>query len=101
MTAAHSPSAQLATLADAAISDFFDSFAARLDDDVAFAPIARANEVDVAAAKSRGRSTTRLVLSPRMRADMVAGLRAWRDADGGRDALIDEIDHDGWRVERR
>jgi glutamate-5-semialdehyde dehydrogenase len=101
MAAAQAAFAELTTVHDDAISGFFDSFAARLDDDVAFAPIAEANDADVAAAKSRGRSTTRLVLSPRMRADMVAGLRGWSDADSGRDSLIDEVAHEGWRVQRR
>jgi glutamate-5-semialdehyde dehydrogenase len=36
-----------------------------------------------------------------MRADMVAGLRGWRDRPGGRDALVEAVDHDGWRVELR
>jgi glutamate-5-semialdehyde dehydrogenase len=92
---------QLAHVDDAAISAFFDEFAARLDDDGTFARIAAANVDDVGAAKAAGRSTTRLVLSHRMRADMVAGLRAWRDAVGGRDALIRTVEHDGWRVEQR
>ena len=51
-----------------------------------FAPIAAANADDVAAAREQGRSTTRLVLSDRMRADMVAGLRTWRDMPSERDA---------------
>jgi glutamate-5-semialdehyde dehydrogenase len=92
---------ELATVSDAAISAFFDHFADRLDDDAAFAPIADANRKDVVAARARGRSTTRLVLSDRMRADMVAGLRMWRDTESGRDTLIDETRHEGWRVERR
>ncbi len=36
-----------------------------------------------------------------MRADMIDGLRSWRDADPSRDALIDTITHDGWTVEQR
>ena len=46
---------------DEAISDFFDVFADRLEDDDSWAPIAAANALDVASAKARGRSTTRLV----------------------------------------
>jgi len=42
-----------------------------------------------------------LILSDQMRADMAAGLRAWRDSPRARDALVDTIKHDGWRVELR
>ncbi len=91
----------LTTIDDDAVTAFFGAFAARLADDVAFETIAAANAGDVESARARGRSTTRLVLSPTMRADMVAGLQAWRDADSGRDAVIDGVAHDGWRVERR
>ncbi len=36
-----------------------------------------------------------------MRADMIAGLRLWRDADLGRDMVERRIEHDGWSVESR
>ena len=101
VTAAHAAFLELGELPDAAITTFFESFAARLEDDHTFAPIAGANAADVAGAAERGRSTTRLVLSPAMRADMVAGLRAWRDAPSGRDTVIEAVAHDGWRVEQR
>jgi glutamate-5-semialdehyde dehydrogenase len=99
--AAHQAFLDLTAVPDAAISAFFDRFAARLADDGAFAPIAVANAADLADARARGRSTTRLELSPRMRADMVAGLRAWRDADAGREVVVERLDHDGWTVEQR
>ena len=92
---------RLATVTDQQVSDFFEAFARRLADDGAFAPIAAANTSDVERARTAGRSTTRLVLSPRMRADMVAGLRAWRDVASARDACIERIEHEGWTVERR
>jgi glutamate-5-semialdehyde dehydrogenase len=93
--------AGMASVGDEAISAFFDSFARRLADDGVFAPIAAANAADVDAARSRGRSTTRLALSDSMRADMVAGLRAWRDAPSVRDREVETIHHEGWRVEQR
>jgi glutamate-5-semialdehyde dehydrogenase len=99
--AAHLAFLAMGRLPDAAITAFFDGFARRLEDDALFAPIATANTEDVARARAQGRSTTRLVLSARMRADMVAGLRTWRDTPPGRDELLDELDHGGWRVERR
>ena len=92
---------QLASVPDAAITDFFERFAARLEDDAVFAPIEAANEVDLARAAERGRSTTRLVLSAEMRADMVRGLRGWRDSTVGRDAVVNSVDHGTWEVEAR
>jgi glutamate-5-semialdehyde dehydrogenase len=91
---------RMGAVTDEQISDFYEEFARRLEDDTVFAPIAAANADDVEAARSRGRSTTRLVLSDRMRADMVAGLRAWRDAPSGRGRVAERIDHDGWTVEQ-
>jgi glutamate-5-semialdehyde dehydrogenase len=88
-------------VSDGAITAFFAGFADRLADDATFAPIAAANADDVSAARARGRSTTRLVLSDKMRADMVAGLRAWRDSSSSRDAVVSTIDHEGWSVEQR
>ncbi len=63
--------ASLRAVTDDQISAFFDGFAARLGDDATFAPIAAANSADVAAASAAGRSTTRLELTAKMRADMV------------------------------
>jgi glutamate-5-semialdehyde dehydrogenase len=91
----------LAAVDDGAITQFYEEFARRLEDDVAFAPIATANEQDVDRARGAGRSTTRLVLSPSMRRGMVEGLRTWRHLPSGRDAVVERIDHAGWRVEQR
>jgi glutamate-5-semialdehyde dehydrogenase len=93
--------ARMGSVTDEAISAFFDGFARRLADDATFAPIAAANDADVEAARQRGRSTTRLVLGPGMRQAMVEGLHGWRDAAGGRDRLLEAVEHDGWRVEQR
>lgn len=98
---AHGAFAELGGASDAAISTFFEEFAARLASDATCAPILAANEADVTDARGRGRSTTRLVLSPKMRADMVAGLRTWRDFPVSRDALVDAVQHDGWTAEVR
>ena len=91
--------AELAGVTDDQITDFFDRFAALLDDDERFAPIADANAADVSSAAARGRSTTRLVLDDRMRSDMVSGLLGWRDSPGRRDGVVDRIDHEAWSVE--
>lgn len=93
--------ASLAEVGDDQITEFFEQFATALEDGERFAPIGAANAADVADAAARGRSTTRLVLDDRMRADMIAGLRGWRDSASRRDGVIDRIDHDGWTVESR
>ncbi len=93
--------ARLGTVPDTAITEFFDAFAAALADDARFEPIAAANADDVTRARERGRSTTRLELSPTMRAGMIDGLRMWRDAPSGRDLPVEVMDHDGWRLEQR
>ena len=82
------------------ISAFFEAFAARLESDANWAPIAEANAADVEQARSRGRSSTRLVATPRMRAEMIEGLRRWRDAPPTDARLVEAVDHDGWRVEQ-
>lgn len=91
----------LAGCTDEQISEFFDRFAAALDDDEQFAPIAAANAEDIVAAEARGRSTTRLVLDDTMRTDMIAGLRGWRDSESRRGGAVDRIDHGTWAVEAR
>ena len=92
--------AAMGTVADDAVSGFFEAFARRLEADDGWAPIAAANADDVASAKARGRSTTRLVASAKMRADMIAGLREWRDAAPSRGRRVERIEHDGWSVEQ-
>lgn len=86
-------------VSDDQITQFYTEFAARLGDESVFAAIAAANEADVAAARQRGRSVTRLVLSDKMRADMIAGLELWASTTSSRDQVIETIGHDGWQVE--
>jgi glutamate-5-semialdehyde dehydrogenase len=90
--------AALADIDDNAITRFFDAFAEALESEPAWALIAAANADDVAGASARGRPTTRLVADGRMRADMIAGLRAWRDAPATRERLVERVDHEGWSV---
>ena len=91
--------ADLAPVSDAAIGAFFDLFASRLADDEAWTAIAAANQMDVARATGRGSSVTRLVANEAMRADMIAGLRAWRDAPPSRGRVVERTAHEGWSVE--
>ncbi|MFT6292751.1 MAG: glutamate-5-semialdehyde dehydrogenase [Ilumatobacter sp.] len=92
---------ELAQVPDEAIRLFFDRFAMLLESDATFEPIQAANASDIEAARAKGRSTTRLELSARMRSDMISGLRGWRDTDGARDAGLFTVDHEGWSVEAR
>ncbi len=89
----------LGSATDDQITAFYRAFAARLADDGAFAPIAAANEQDVNRARERGRSTTRLVLSPKMRQDMIDGLQIWEAAPSARNLPLETISHDGWKVD--
>jgi glutamate-5-semialdehyde dehydrogenase len=91
--------AALADCSDDQITSFFDLFADRVDDDGSFAEVLEANHMDVDAALSRGRSTTRLVLSADMRRDMAAGLRSWGTSPIRRQQLVSTTQHEQWSVE--
>jgi len=91
--------ADLNRLGDAAITAFFAAFADRLTDNAIWAEITRANEADVARARSRGASVTRLITTAAMRSDMIAGLAAWRDFPSARGRVAERVDHAGWSVE--
>jgi len=92
--------AAMGRVSDAQITTFYEAFARRLASDDAFAPIAAANGRDVAAAKDRGRTTTRLELTATMRSGMIDGLRMWANAPSSRGAVTETISHDGWRVDQ-
>ncbi len=91
---------EMSLVDDSAVTRFYERFAARLASDDVWARIAAANEQDVEAARSRGRSTTRLVAGDKMRRDMIAGLMAWRDLPGGRESVAGTVEHQGWKVEQ-
>jgi glutamate-5-semialdehyde dehydrogenase len=91
---------QMGAVNDAQVDGFFEGFAARLEDDARWEKITAANAEDVAAAQARGRSTTRLAVSPTMRRDMIAGLRSWREAEGARGRVVERVEHEGWTVEQ-
>ncbi len=92
--------AALREVSDAMITQFFERFAARLGDDAVWDAIANANSRDVESARHAGRSTTRLAVSGKMRADMIAGLHVWRDEAGGRGRVLTRIAHAGWTIEQ-
>ena len=91
---------QLSDVSSEQIDAFFDTAARFMADDSVFDAIAVANAEDVASARSRGRSTTRLLLSSKMRADMVSAFRMWHDVDMKAEEQIDSVKHDGWTVEQ-
>lgn len=91
---------ELASCPSSAIRVFFDEAASLLATDSVFDRIATANSEDVVSARGRGRSTTRLVLSSKMRSDMVSAFRMWRDLAMEPNVLVDETRHDGWAVEQ-
>jgi len=97
---ARSAFVRMATLPDAHVDRFYELFSARLSHDATWAPIARANQEDVRAALARGRSTTRLVADPKMRARMIDGLRLWREMPSRREAVVETVRHDGWHVDQ-
>ena len=97
---AHAAFQQMGAVPDLAVTAFFEAFAARLEDDGVWARIAEANAADVAAARARGRSATRLEATAGMRRDMIAGLKVWRGAPAGRGRLVERVEHEGWSVEQ-
>lgn len=92
---------RLGTITVDRIDRFYGEFAARLGDDSVFAPVAEANGDDVADARRRDRAVGRLILSDKMRADMIAALHMWRDLPDPFAASTTTIEHDEWTVEER
>ena len=100
VTRANVAFSQLGGINDNSITQFFDVAGELLADDGTFAHIAAANEIDVEDARSRNRSTTRLVLTESMRQGMVEAFVLWRDMELGQEQLLGRVDHDGWSVEQ-
>ncbi len=96
---AHTAFQGMGGVTDEQVTLFFEVFAERLAHASTFAPIASANEADVAAAREKGRSTTRLILSPQMRTSMIGGLRAWARIESHRGAIRERLEHQGWHVD--
>ena len=86
---AHDAFLEMGSVDDHAITKFFKLFADYLSNEERFSAIKDSNDEDVRVAKSRGRSTTRLVLSEKMREDMVAGLRLWENTPSQRGSAIE------------
>ena len=86
-------------VADDAVVAFYGEAARALEDDSVWQRIAAVNAEDVASARRRGRSTTRLGVSDAMRAKMVEGLRGWAEMPSRRGAVLEAVQHDGFRIE--
>jgi len=84
---------------DEQIQRFYSGFAARLADSAAWGKIAEVNQADVADARSRGRSTTRLVASESMRQGMIDGLRGWEALGTSRGRVLETVPRAGWAVD--
>jgi len=91
--------AHMGEVSDAQISRFFASFAERLERDAVWAEIAKANAADVADARARGRSTTRLVADDKLRRSMIEGLRGWVAASSRRGRILETVEHPGWKID--
>lgn len=91
---------QMGEIPHEAISQFFDNAAKLLSTDDIASQITKVNQSDVASAHSRGRSTTRLLFTDKMRVDMVSAFEMWRDAEVFPEVKMSEIVHDGWVVEQ-
>ena len=90
---------KMGAVSDENISQFFQAFADALQDDSLWAQIVEVNRADVANAKARGRSTTRLEASDKLRRGMVEGLRGWIEAPTRRGQVLETVNHNGFRVE--
>ena len=99
MDAAAQAFAAMHEVPDEAIVAFYGHAAAALELDSVWAEIAAVNAEDVASARARGRSTTRLAVSEGMRAKMIEGLRGWARTPSRRGAVLETVEHDGFRVE--
>ncbi|MEM7125595.1 MAG: aldehyde dehydrogenase family protein [Chloroflexota bacterium] len=90
---------QMGTVSDGQILEFYGQFAAALEDDKIWTQIAEVNAKDVDSAKARGRSTTRLEATSKLRQGMIDGLRGWIHAPSQRGHIVETVQHDGFRVE--
>lgn len=93
--------AALARCTDAQISEFYGCFAKRLSDDAVWGAIAEQNRADVASAEQRGRSTTRLRVSDKMRWAMIDGLHGWSRTASRVGEVVERRDVAGMSFERR
>ncbi len=97
--AAHDAFTHMVSASDGQISRFYEVFADRLAADEIWRRVRAVNDEDVADARRRGRSTTRLVADEKLRAGMIEGLRGWISAPSRRGEVLERVENDGWQVE--
>ncbi len=90
---------QMGSVSDAQISSFFEGFARRIADDTVWQEIRKVNDEDIADAKRRGRSTTRLEATDKLRANVIDGLRGWVEQGSRRGQVIERVQHEGWHAD--
>lgn len=81
------------------ISQFYKEFAKRLTDDEVWNRVKEANQHDMKRAKNLGRSTTRLEANDKLRQGMIEGLHDQLNSAGGRQEVVQSIQHEGWKVD--
>jgi glutamate-5-semialdehyde dehydrogenase len=91
--------ARMGAVSSDQISRFFASFAERLEREDVWDEVASANAADVAEARARGRSTTRLVADDELRRGMIEGLRGWIVAKSRRGQVLETVEHPGWKID--
>jgi len=90
---------KMGSVSDKQIAQFFSHFANALADEAIWSQIQEINSTDVAKAKERGQSTTRLEATNKLRDGMIEGLRGWIKASSRRGQILETVQHDGFRVE--
>mmetsp|Transcript_62447 Transcript_62447/g.115976 ORF Transcript_62447/g.115976 Transcript_62447/m.115976 type:complete len:505 (+) Transcript_62447:98-1612(+) len=90
---------KMGSVTDEQISAFFAAFARRLEEASTWSAVLEANDSDVKEAKAKGRSTTRLVATEKLRKGMIDGLRGWINAKSRRGAVVQTVEHNGWTVD--
>jgi glutamate-5-semialdehyde dehydrogenase len=90
---------EMRRVTDEQITHFFEGFASRVLDPRLWSAVVEANREDIARARARGRSTTRLEATPDMQSAMAEGLRAWAKYKTTRGRVLETVDHGDWRAE--
>lgn len=100
MTRAVSAFHEFSTMPHERVTSFFDHASRLLSDEKISEKISDVNGRDVENALARGRSTTRLQFTQKMRDDMVEAFQMWRDSEVRPEERLSTIHHEGWSVEQ-
>lgn len=89
----------LSAAPDVQIESFFRGFAGRLADPGIWEEIRSVNRGDVESARSRGRSTTRLIADETLRLGMIQGLEGWAACASQRDRVLEHVQQEDFVVD--